>query len=638
MLTLLYVDCSYPLDDDASLESLRGRIFSLTGVPPADQLLLADGVGLLTHDAQLPPLLSQPACSLALMRLSERADAGALEPARARAPLDEACSRAAWPFSEVLQPRWLAGSAGAVCRACALACFAPGAAAPVAGGGPFQCACAGRGAGACLFEARVGQDMLEEGDPEGAAQLEALAAAAAAAALGGGGGEAGRALCVRLAAMAEGALAHQQPAAQAAALAAMPVATLTARAAAAGAAALEGARVGAGASSVAPSAPPPAGSPSDSFRGRLLRALLDWFKGEFFTWMNSPACGACGDAAHMRASRVEGPRSAEERAGGAARVEVYACASCRAETRFPRLNDPTALLRSRTGRCGEWANAFGLCAAALGFELRSITDWSDHVWLEVRHPHAGARQRWLHCDPCEAALDTPLLYEKGWGKALALIVATGPHEMVEVTRRYTRQWSTPQGGGAPREGRAPVPEGFLAAAIAAASTAQRARVWAHGGGGSVGGGGGGAFRISRGRAALLDERAAEEAAELAATLRSGPQEAPAEEAAAEAARRETEERGRTTGSLECEWEWRWGWRGGERRARTASPTCPHPPPLTRRARCQGRAGPRGHRSRKREGRRSAVRGCCRSRYRAPASIRDCGDRDCAHATPCAPHA
>lgn len=44
-------------------------------------------------------------------------------------------------------------------------------------------------------------------------------------------------------------------------------------------------------------------------------------------------------------------------------------------------------------------------------------DWSDHVWTEVRLDN-----QWIHVDPCEAALDKPLLYQE-WGKVQTYIVA-----------------------------------------------------------------------------------------------------------------------------------------------------------------------------------------------------------------------
>mmetsp|Transcript_10953 Transcript_10953/g.18318 ORF Transcript_10953/g.18318 Transcript_10953/m.18318 type:complete len:104 (-) Transcript_10953:378-689(-) len=95
------------------------------------------------------------------------------------------------------------------------------------------------------------------------------------------------------------------------------------------------------------------------------------------------------------------PNESEERFK-AKRVEGYKCEKCGEEARFPRYNDPIKLLETRTGRCGEWANAFSCICVGLGHETRRVLDWTDHVWTEVYVHDLG---RWVHLDSCEPIMD-----------------------------------------------------------------------------------------------------------------------------------------------------------------------------------------------------------------------------------------
>lgn len=63
--------------------------------------------------------------------------------------------------------------------------------------------------------------------------------------------------------------------------------------------------------------------------------------------------------------------------------QVFKCTICERETLFPRYNDVRSLLRTRRGRCGEWANCFALLCRALGYDTRHVFDTNDHVWVEV---------------------------------------------------------------------------------------------------------------------------------------------------------------------------------------------------------------------------------------------------------------
>jgi len=162
-----------------------------------------------------------------------------------------------------------------------------------------------------------------------------------------------------------------------------------------------------------------------------LKALLKWFKEEFFTWTDKPKCRNCDRDDHVQPTGGVRPTEYELKEGGASRVEGYKCFGCGQQIRFPRYNNPRVLLETRTGRCGEWANCFTCLVRTLGYEARLVLDFTDHVWTE-----ALVDGKWVHMDPCENAYDTPLVYERGWGKKLTYCFAYGPFEIVDVTKRY----------------------------------------------------------------------------------------------------------------------------------------------------------------------------------------------------------
>ena len=209
-----------------------------------------------------------------------------------------------------------------------------------------------------------------------------------------------------------------------------------------------------------------------SDRDALLLRALSWFKREFFTWCDAPACGRCGctDAPTPLGPGVPTPEEAKH---GASRVETprVRVARLRRDGSVPAVQRPGEAARdARAGRCGEWANCFTLCCRALGFEARWVLDWTDHVWTEV---YSDAQKRWLHCDPCEEACDTPKLYERGWGKRLSFVVAFGKDDVVDVTKRYVLDFENVT----TKERRAVLPdprdEVWVAEAIAARADALR---------------------------------------------------------------------------------------------------------------------------------------------------------------------
>nr|XP_020476497.1 peptide-N(4)-(N-acetyl-beta-glucosaminyl)asparagine amidase [Monopterus albus] len=163
----------------------------------------------------------------------------------------------------------------------------------------------------------------------------------------------------------------------------------------------------------------------------LVLELLQWFKQDFFSWVDCCPCSRCGGPTQNAGSLSP---STDDLRWGAQRVENHYCQGCKHSTRFPRYNNPEKLLETRKGRCGEWANCFTLCCRALGLEARYIWDSTDHVWTEI---YSVSQHRWLHCDSCENVCDKPLLYEVGWGKKLAYVLAFSKDQVVDVTWRYS---------------------------------------------------------------------------------------------------------------------------------------------------------------------------------------------------------
>lgn len=180
----------------------------------------------------------------------------------------------------------------------------------------------------------------------------------------------------------------------------------------------------------------------------FLKRLAVYFQKDVMTWVNQPPCHQCNSTKHMQAQETRGPQSLEEQEGQASRVEVYHCQTCSSTTdtdnspvvtTFPRYNAVRKLLETRRGRCGEYANLFGLYCRAAGFETRYVSDWTDHVWVEVL---CGGSE-WVMADGCEGTIQEPSMYEHGWGKKLSYMVAVGSGGGVtDVTPRYTRKFNT----------------------------------------------------------------------------------------------------------------------------------------------------------------------------------------------------
>ncbi|CEL55867.1 peptide-N4-(N-acetyl-beta-glucosaminyl)asparagineamidase [Rhizoctonia solani AG-1 IB] len=164
----------------------------------------------------------------------------------------------------------------------------------------------------------------------------------------------------------------------------------------------------------------------------LAHVLVHWFKHEYFKWADPIKCPRCGGKTSV-AGMV--PPAPYERDGGAGRVELHVCegenGACDGSFRFARYNDLKYLMRTRIGRCGEWANLYTISL----HDLQLVWNKEDHVWNEYFSPAAG---RWIHTDSCEAARDQPLLYDRGWGKKMSYVFAFSVDGASDMSRGYVQ--------------------------------------------------------------------------------------------------------------------------------------------------------------------------------------------------------
>jgi peptide-N4-(N-acetyl-beta-glucosaminyl)asparagine amidase len=70
------------------------------------------------------------------------------------------------------------------------------------------------------------------------------------------------------------------------------------------------------------------------FQHGLVKALLEWYKTKFFTWVNTLECVRCKKVTENLGM---GQPTAEDTRVGASRVELHKCPTCGAIYRFPRI-------------------------------------------------------------------------------------------------------------------------------------------------------------------------------------------------------------------------------------------------------------------------------------------------------------
>lgn len=160
--------------------------------------------------------------------------------------------------------------------------------------------------------------------------------------------------------------------------------------------------------------------------------LLEFFKSNLFTWVNSIHCNKCDCQCRFIESQA-----ASRNEFFCFNIEIYKCPICLNLYEFPRYNHAGKLLITKKGRCGEWALAFAYLCFVFKYEIRLVCHYDDHVWVEV---FSKNKQRWIHCDPCENSYDNPLMYECGWKKRSSLIIAYGMNEVRDVTWRYASNY------------------------------------------------------------------------------------------------------------------------------------------------------------------------------------------------------
>lgn len=154
----------------------------------------------------------------------------------------------------------------------------------------------------------------------------------------------------------------------------------------------------------------------------ILCELARWFNEEFFTWVNSLPCKKCGNEnVSTKGSYVD----------NGVRVETFTC--CNDTSKFYRFNDVALLLKSRRGRCGEYANCFTFLCRCLGYDARLCYATFDHVWTEV---YSVYQKRWLHIDPSDNVVDAPLMYQHGWKRDIDYVIGFSRDDVQDVTWRY----------------------------------------------------------------------------------------------------------------------------------------------------------------------------------------------------------
>jgi hypothetical protein len=275
--------------------------------------------------------------------------------------LQSTCSRSFFGYEAITQPSVLFNGKS-ICMSCAQTCHLPNECRPPTSLDPFICECANVPNSECIFAARsvIAADQLF--DPI-KTQAKVKLSQFANQQLGSAHAQSTQQFLARLQSYARAVLEYEIESLQSQARSVIPIQTLIERA-----------------NKVISEYK--AEDVKLSFKDQLVKQLLAWFKFEFFKWTNQPECEHCKQA---NTEAIGGTHpSAQEAMYKAGIVELYKCKSCNTITRFPRYNHPGKLLETRRGRCGEFANCFTLCARAMGYEVRTANDFTDHI-VSISH-------------------------------------------------------------------------------------------------------------------------------------------------------------------------------------------------------------------------------------------------------------
>lgn len=198
---------------------------------------------------------------------------------------------------------------------------------------------------------------------------------------------------------------------------------------------------------------------SASEQRRRVQTLLSALKHSFVFYrqgcLSTGGAGRCkADVASQLLGQIACSPEDDTDAGVCVYAELRRCRDCSSTAQpffeYARMHGPLALLGTRNsrswvmGQCEEFSRAGYALLASLGYTARYVLDFTDHVWVEVRLPNSTGGLEWVHADPSEGVLDSPLMYEKGWGKQLTMIFAFTPWSVEHVTARYTADYQASQ--------------------------------------------------------------------------------------------------------------------------------------------------------------------------------------------------